>query len=98
MFSNNRMTIRKANLSDSEDIARLTGELGYAGESDAIRDRLEQIALQPDHVVFVAVDEQRIVGWFQYREDSNSLSKGSAKSAESTSAGKSRLASQLIIL
>jgi hypothetical protein len=92
------MTIRKANLSDSDDIARLTGELGYAGDSDVIRDRLEQIASQPDQVVFVAVVEERIVGWVQYREDSNSLSESYAKSAEPTSAGKSRRASQLIIL
>lgn len=49
----------------SDDIARLTGELGYAGDSDVIRGRLEQIASQPDQVVFVAVDEQRIVGWLQ---------------------------------
>jgi hypothetical protein len=46
----------------------------------------------------VAVVEERIVGWVQYREDSSSLSKGSEKSAEPTSAGKSRRASQLIIL
>lgn len=65
MFGDNKMTIREAYLSDSGDIARLTGELGYAADSDAIRGRLERIASQRDQVVFVAVLEERIVGWLQ---------------------------------
>lgn len=59
------MTIREAHLSDSADIARLTVELGYAGDVDAIRCRLEQVARRRDQVVFVAVLEEKIVGWLQ---------------------------------
>ena len=59
------MTIRQAHPSDSGDIARLTGELGYAGDSDALRVRLERVASQRDQVVFVAVVEERVVGWLQ---------------------------------
>jgi GNAT superfamily N-acetyltransferase len=59
------MTIRQAHPSDSADIVRLTGELGYAGDPDALRGRLERVASQRDQVVFVAVVEERVVGWLQ---------------------------------
>jgi len=59
------MTIREANLSDSVDIARLTVELGYAGDAGSIRWRLDQIASNRDQVVYVAVLKERIVGWLQ---------------------------------
>lgn len=69
------MTIREAHLYDSGDIARLTGELGYAVDSDAIRGRLDRIASQRDQVVFVAVLEEKIVGWLQAHA-SDSLESG----------------------
>ena len=59
------MTLREAHPSDSGDIARLTGELGYSDDPDTIRGRLERIASQKDQVVFVAVLEERVVGWLQ---------------------------------
>ena len=59
------MTIREACLSDSADIARLTIELGYAGDSGDMRGRLERIATQRDQVVFVAILDGRVVGWLQ---------------------------------
>ena len=61
----NKEAIREAKLTDSGDIARLTIELGYACDSDAIRARLEQLASQREQVVFVAVFKDRIVGRLQ---------------------------------
>jgi GNAT superfamily N-acetyltransferase len=66
-FDKIKMTIREAHLSDSADIARLNVELGYAGDADTIRSRLEQVASRRDQVVFVAVLKERIVGWLEAR-------------------------------
>jgi predicted N-acetyltransferase YhbS len=61
------MTIREGHPSDSADIARLTVELGYAGDANTIEERLRRIALQRDQVVFVAVLEEKTVAWLQAR-------------------------------
>ena len=60
-----KMTIREAHRSDSADIARLTVELGYAGDAYTIGERLGRIGSQRDQVVFVAVLDEKIVGWLQ---------------------------------
>ena len=65
MFGKNNMILRKVHLSDASDIARLNGELGYAGDADTMRDRLERIVSQSDQVVLVAVVKETIVGWLQ---------------------------------
>ncbi len=59
------MTIREALSSDSGDIARLTGELGYAYDAAATLDRLGRIVGRSDHGVWVAVIDGRIAGWLQ---------------------------------
>ena len=64
-FGKNKMTIREAQLSDSSDIARLTGELGYVGDAEAVRGRLERVASYRDQVVFVAIADDKVVGWLQ---------------------------------
>jgi hypothetical protein len=56
------MIIREAHLADSADIARLTVELGYLGDAEAMRERLNRIAPQRNQVVLVALIEARIVG------------------------------------
>jgi ribosomal protein S18 acetylase RimI-like enzyme len=59
------MTVRQASLSDADEIARLTGELGYGDDSSAIRGRLQRILLRSDHIVFVAVATGKVAGWLQ---------------------------------
>ncbi|ATC64247.1 hypothetical protein CMV30_09930 [Nibricoccus aquaticus] len=59
------MTIRDALLSDAAAIARLTGELGYVANAQAISDRLSKIIGNPDHLMIVASFKEEIVGWLQ---------------------------------
>ncbi len=58
-------TIRRARGSDSEDLARLSTQLGYPmtrGEASA---RLAEIADHADHALFVAEAKVRVVAWLQ---------------------------------
>ena len=57
------MPIRPATLADSEAIARLSGMFGYEPDVDAHHERLAQLLSRPEHAVWVADDEGRIVGW-----------------------------------
>jgi GNAT superfamily N-acetyltransferase len=59
------LTLRAATTSDSAEIARLTGELGYAADPAAIARRLARIADRPDQLVLVAVLDGRVAGWLQ---------------------------------
>lgn len=56
--------VRRARIRDAEDLARLSGELGYPAEEADICRRLEQIADLPEHAVFVAESPRgEVVGW-----------------------------------
>ena len=59
------MTIRDAVLSDSADIARLTSLLGYAADAETISCRLARISNRQEHLVIVAVLNEKIVGCLQ---------------------------------
>jgi GNAT superfamily N-acetyltransferase len=59
------MTIRAAAASDSAELARLTGELGYAADPAVIARRLARIAGRPDQLVLIAVLDGRVAGWLQ---------------------------------
>lgn len=57
--------IREASLSDSAVIAQLTATLGYFGDANVTRLRLEKIFDERDHLVLVAEREGVVVGWLQ---------------------------------
>ena len=59
------MKTREAHVSDFEEIAQLTSELGYAADSTAIRMRLTQLIGESDQLVVVVEHEQKVVGWLQ---------------------------------
>lgn len=58
------MIIRDAILSDAAEIARLTGELGYAANADEIASRLSRVDRRKQ-LVLVAVLEEKLAGWIQ---------------------------------
>lgn len=60
--------IRRAQIDDAEDLARLSGELGYPAVEEELRRRLEELAGRPEHAVFVAESVREkgrgeVVGW-----------------------------------
>jgi ribosomal protein S18 acetylase RimI-like enzyme len=62
--------VRAAKMEDVEAIARLAGELGYPATAADVRKRLDAIAGDPRHALFVAVDRTgTVVGWIQLSEE-----------------------------
>lgn len=57
------MKIRAATLDDSAALAALSTELGYPTAPEVQRKRLALLLNRPEHAVFVAEAEGRIVGW-----------------------------------
>ncbi|MEO6349000.1 MAG: GNAT family N-acetyltransferase [Aquaticitalea sp.] len=57
------LTIRNATLKDAEQIAELSSELGYPSSKQATQNRLKTILKSPDQCMYVAVQEDIIVGW-----------------------------------
>jgi GNAT superfamily N-acetyltransferase len=55
------ITVRQASAADAPTIADLAAELGYRVGVDAVRQRLA--ALPTSHVVLVATNPGRVVGW-----------------------------------
>jgi GNAT superfamily N-acetyltransferase len=61
---NATIKIRKAQAGDAKRVAKLSGELGYPSNTEAMRRRLKAIAWDPDHTAYVAeVKGGGIVGW-----------------------------------
>lgn len=54
---------RIASTTDSSEIARLSGQLGYNVEKNQVIERLNKIVDQKDHVVFVSEIEGKLIGW-----------------------------------
>jgi GNAT superfamily N-acetyltransferase len=55
------LSVRRAVAADAPAVAKLAAGLGYRVQADDVRRRLA--ALPESHVVFVASDEERVVGW-----------------------------------
>ncbi|MGS2619092.1 GNAT family N-acetyltransferase [Micromonospora sp. LZ34] len=53
--------VRRAAAGDASEIARLSGELGYRVEAEDVGRRLA--GLSAGHVVLVAADAERVLGW-----------------------------------
>lgn len=65
-----RYTIRPATLNDSEEIARLAGELGYPAAPAEITARLQSLLGQANHFLAVAAihGEKSLLGWIAAEE------------------------------
>jgi N-acetylglutamate synthase-like GNAT family acetyltransferase len=61
------LKIRKATSIDSPAIARLSGQLGYPVEPEAMAGRLDRVLERNEHVVFVA-ENVEVVGWIHAAE------------------------------
>lgn len=58
------MLIRPMALADADDVAALCGQLGYPSSSAQVARRLDLLAGDPEHTLFVAATpEGRVVGW-----------------------------------
>lgn len=70
-------SIRKVDIKDSESIAELSNQLGYESDSRVIEHRLSELLKNPDHCVFVASVNGKIIGWihgfYSLRVESNSF-------------------------
>ena len=57
------ISIRLARVSDAEDVARLTAQLGYQVELPALKARLSRILARTDQRFFIAEIDGRPAGW-----------------------------------
>lgn len=57
------ITIRTAEINDSESITELSNQLGYESNNDAIRNRLNEMLIDDDNRVFVATSDKKVIGW-----------------------------------
>jgi len=55
--------IRPAALSNLDAILELSGQLGYPGETEDLKFRLEYLLSHDDHEVFVYEHERQVIGW-----------------------------------
>jgi GNAT superfamily N-acetyltransferase len=55
--------VRLARLSDADDIARLTTQLGYECDAATVAPRLARLLSRPDQQFVVAERDGRVVGW-----------------------------------
>ena len=56
--------IRESRLTDAESVSALSGQLGYPVSVEVIRERLQRLTDDPDHMVVVACGpDGKIVGW-----------------------------------
>jgi GNAT superfamily N-acetyltransferase len=58
-----KMTIRRARLSDAVRLAELSTQLGYPAAGQEIVQRMKRMRPAAVHAVFVAESEQQITGW-----------------------------------
>lgn len=55
--------IRKAFLRDSQEIARLSSQLGYPVDVSQLEERLKYISNHNDHIVYVMKSNHVLFGW-----------------------------------
>jgi GNAT superfamily N-acetyltransferase len=56
-------TVRPARVEDAQEIARLSGELGYATPAEVMRERLAALMPHPDHRITVLDNGDGLLGW-----------------------------------
>jgi GNAT superfamily N-acetyltransferase len=57
------VSIREMLAGDANEVAELSGELGYPVSAAEMQARIQQFAKLPDRIAFVACLEGRVVGW-----------------------------------
>ena len=57
------ITIRDAEINDSESITELSNQLGYKTLNAEVQNRLQTILEHPDNCVYVALKSGKVVGW-----------------------------------
>jgi GNAT superfamily N-acetyltransferase len=62
-FSNGKLRIRRARPEDAQQIAELSGQLGYPATAAQMRKRLRGIKPASEHAVYVAEVSGKVVGW-----------------------------------
>lgn len=55
--------IRTASFNDTQEIARLSNELGYPLNIEQLADRLRDIRNRKDHAIYVAESDSQLIGW-----------------------------------
>ena len=64
-FAVDKVRIRPARVTDAEQLAALTRELGYTTKPQEIVTRIEKASKLPEHFVAVAEIESGVIGWVQ---------------------------------
>ena len=72
-----QVAVREVRIDDADAVARLTGELGYPVTPEEMADRIQTQTAQPDHAIFVACQDAKVVGWIDVRV-SHHLQSGAA--------------------
>ncbi len=57
------ISIREIAIEDAQAAAQLSGELGYPVNTAVMEERIRRLASLPDHAVFVACQDENVVGW-----------------------------------
>lgn len=63
LTNSSKVTIRLATAGDAEDLARLSGQLGYPATGAEALQRLRAVNQHPEHAVFVAEANGSMAGW-----------------------------------
>ncbi len=58
-----KILTRTAKIEDSESITELSNQLGYPSEIIEVQKRLMELLLNNDNCIFVALVDEKIVGW-----------------------------------
>ena len=62
--NNDYINVRKAEISDSDVISKLCGQLGYPASKEDVRNKLQEILSNYEHAVLVAeIEGAGVVGW-----------------------------------
>ena len=62
-----QVTVREVRIGDAEAVAQLSGELGYPAAAEEMTGRIQTQMAQPGHAIFVACQDERVVGWIDVR-------------------------------
>lgn len=58
-----KIVLRPMTLADTHAVCLLTGQLGYPSDAVAMQQRIASVLDHPDHCLYVAVADERVVGW-----------------------------------
>ena len=56
-------SVRRLTVADADEVAELSGQLGYPATSEDLRKRLEEISMAEERVAFAAEVQGKLAGW-----------------------------------